>query len=129
MTRKPSTKTPPQAEKELATAAQPPAPEGAGQKPIAGSTASESDCPVLRALLRDLGLPFLPRYTKSELVPVLGAEGRTLQEWMRDGRLPSRKLPNNVRCLPADVEEFLANSRRDPAALDEPGKESEGMTS
>jgi len=107
-------------------AVQPPAEgTGTGYEPLAkekptpapdtviAPTISRPDCPLLQSLLRDLGLPLLPRYTKSDLVQVLGAKPRTIQEWMRDGRLPSRRMPNNFRCFPSDLEEFLQNSRVD----------------
>ena len=129
MAKRPKNNQPPD-KKGKVSAVQPPA-ESAGSESIAEETPSPAQSatsanileqtsapvtpptnyPLLRSLLGDLGLPLLPRYTKSDLVPVLAAKPRTIQEWMRSGRLPSRRMPNNFRCLPSDLEEFLQNSR------------------
>jgi excisionase family DNA binding protein len=45
--------------------------------------------------------------TKSELAPKLKISGRTLDEWMRKGRVPFMKLGKSVRFRWPDVLEKL----------------------
>ena len=37
---------------------------------------------------------------------------RTIQEWIRDGKLPARELPGRGQFLSADLEQFLRSSVR-----------------
>jgi hypothetical protein len=58
-----------------------------------------------------------PLLTEVETAQLLGVSPRTLQNWRRTGRGPVHvRLGGLVRYAPADVEAFIAASRRGTAA-------------
>ena|SRR5215469_14911506 len=67
--------------------------------------------PLLEQLLRDGGIPMKPAYKTRDLARLFDVKPRTIQEWIRDGRIKSvRDLPGHNRLLPQDIEEFLRDS-------------------
>jgi excisionase family DNA binding protein len=68
--------------------------------------------PLLEALLAAAGLRLQPIYTISDAARLFRVTGRTIQEWCRDGKLPSRDLPGRGRFLSEDIEKFLRDSVR-----------------
>ena len=81
--------------------------------------------PLLEQLATFRDLPLLPIYKIHDAAVLLGASVRTLNDWIRDGRLPTRELPGRGRFLPQDLEDFLAGSvkkrevpQAEPSAVD-----------
>lgn len=71
-----------------------------------------SSFPLLESLLRLRGLDLKPIYTIPDAAQIFGTSKRTIQEWVRDGRLATRDLPGRGRFLCEDLEAFLQNSVR-----------------
>ncbi len=73
--------------------------------------------PLLEALLEQKGLHLQGIYTNRDAARILGVVSRTIQEWSREGKLPTRNLPGRGRFLSEDLEAFLRMSVRrvDPA--------------
>jgi len=67
-------------------------------------------CPLLDALLAEKGMPRKASYTKQEVAKLFGCSERTIQEWVREGKMKVHKLPGGPRFFAVDLEEFLANS-------------------
>ena len=68
--------------------------------------------PLLEPLLAAAGLQLQGIYTIGDAAEIFGVKSRTIQEWCRDGKLPSRDLPGRGRFLSEDLETFLRNSVR-----------------
>jgi excisionase family DNA binding protein len=69
-------------------------------------------CPTLEHLLTEKGLQLKGVYTNHNAAEIFGVSPRTIQEWVRDGKLASRDLPGRGRFLSEDLELFLRNSLR-----------------
>lgn len=68
--------------------------------------------PLLEALLEQRGLPLQGIYTVGDAAAIFGVSRRTIQEWVRDGKLLARDLPGRGRFLSDDLELFLEGSLR-----------------
>jgi hypothetical protein len=66
--------------------------------------------PRLNDLTINRGLRILPVYTKSDLMDLFAVCEKTIRRWTTAGLLLNRHLPNRGRCLPSDLEEFLART-------------------
>ena len=66
--------------------------------------------PLLESLLQQRGLSLQGIYTTPDAARVFGASCRTIQEWIRDDKLPARDLPGRGRFLSEDLEVFLQGS-------------------
>lgn len=66
--------------------------------------------PLLYDLSCNRGLEIIPVYTKSDLKKLFACSEKTIRRWTIAGELPNRRLPNRGRCLPRDLEEFLART-------------------
>lgn len=64
---------------------------------------------LLEALLAQLGLVLKGLYTISDAAQIFGVSRRTIQDWIRDGKLNARNL-GRYRFLSEDLESFLQNS-------------------
>jgi hypothetical protein len=73
---------------------------------------NSSRYPLLEDLLKQKGLLVQGIYTNRDTAGIFGVTVRTVQEWCRDGKLPSRDLPGRGRFLSEDLETFLRNSVR-----------------
>ena len=72
---------------------------------------------LLEALLVQLGLNLKGRYKISDAAEIFGVSRRTIQDWIRDGRINARNL-GHYRFLSEDLEAGLQNSLiRRPSAL------------
>jgi excisionase family DNA binding protein len=79
--------------------------------------------PLLEALLEEKGLKLKGIYTVRDAASIFGVSVRTIQEWVRDGKLIARDLPGRGRFLSEDLERFLRESvrrREDPVELRAP---------
>jgi excisionase family DNA binding protein len=65
--------------------------------------------PLLEALLAQLGLSLKGRYTISDAAQIFGVSRRTIQDWIRDGKINARKM-RHYRFLSEDLEAFFQNS-------------------
>jgi excisionase family DNA binding protein len=54
-----------------------------------------------------------------EAADFLGIRPKTLYEWVRQGRIPHRKIGFNVRFEPAELESWVASQSRGPESSDE----------
>jgi NADPH-dependent curcumin reductase CurA len=68
--------------------------------------------PLLEALLKEKGLALKGIYKYKDAAEIFGASVRTIQQWVRDGKLRCRDLPARGRFLSEDLEAFLRNSDR-----------------
>ncbi len=66
--------------------------------------------PLLESLLEQKGLKLLGIYTVRDAAKIFGVSRRTIQEWVRDGKLIARDLPGRGRFLSEDLEQFLERS-------------------
>jgi len=62
---------------------------------------------LLERLLFEKNLQLKGIYTNKDAADIFGVSIRTIQDWIREGRLHSRDLPGRGRFLSADLEEFL----------------------
>ena len=79
------------------------------------STNSESQptrYPLLESLLAQKGLSLQGIYKYKDAARIFGASVRTIQQYVRDRKLPCRDLPAGGRFLSEDLEAFLQDSRR-----------------
>jgi excisionase family DNA binding protein len=79
--------------------------------------------PLLEALLEQKGLELKGIYTVRDAARIFGVSVRTIQDWVRDGKLLARDLPGRGRFLSEDLERFLQESarrREDPVELRAP---------
>jgi len=73
--------------------------------------------PLLEALLEQKGLKLKGIYTVRDAAEIFSVSFRTIQDWIRDGKLLARELPGRGRFLSGDLERFLQESvrkREDP---------------
>lgn len=68
--------------------------------------------PLLQEILTIKGLELKATYTTPELAQIFGVTSRAIQNRIASGHLSSRDLPGRAKCLPQDVEAFLANSKK-----------------
>jgi len=80
--------------------------------------------PLLEPLLAERGLSPKGIYTNVDVAQIFAVSKRTIQEWLRDGRLIARDLPGRGRYLSEDLELFLQRSVRKPRKVAENPNES-----
>ena len=73
--------------------------------------------PLLEALLKEKGLALKGIYKYTDAAEIFGASVRTIQQYVRDGKLRCRDLPGRGRFLSEDLEAFLHNSERKKATI------------
>jgi excisionase family DNA binding protein len=73
-----------------------------------------NDCPLLQRLLLEKGLLLKGIYSNKDAAEIFGVSTRTIQEWVRSGKLHARDLPGRGRFLSHDLEEFLQLSVKTP---------------
>ncbi len=78
------------------------------------STSQIISCPLLQQLLAEKGLRPKGVYTNRDTAEIFSVSPRTIQDWIRTGKLHVRDLPGRGRFLSADLEDFLQHSRRKP---------------
>ena len=83
------------------------------------STLKVVNYPLLASLLAQKGLELKVTYKVRDAAQMFDVSIRTIQDWIRDRRLPARNLPGQARFLSEDLESFLQNSARRPAGEDE----------
>ena len=66
--------------------------------------------PLLESLLQQRGLLIRGIYTVQDTATIFDVSKRTIQEWVRNGKLLARDLPGRGRFLCEDLELFLQNS-------------------
>ncbi len=64
--------------------------------------------PLLGLVLKSRNLPFQAILTIPDVARIFEVSVRTIQDWVRDGKLSPRDLPGRGRFLPCDIEELLA---------------------
>ena len=70
----------------------------------------QSNCPLLQQLLLEKGLQAKGIYKNKDVAEILGVSTRSVQDWVRCGKLPARDLPGRGRFLSQDLELFLQHS-------------------
>jgi len=70
------------------------------------------NCPLLRSLLWDRGLPYQPFYTTADVARIFSVSQRAILYLMAGGKLTARDLPGRARFLPQDLEDYLKNSKK-----------------
>ncbi len=70
----------------------------------------QSQYPLLERLLRERGLPLQGIYTNKDTARIFAVSIRTVQQWLRAGKLHCRELPGRGRFLSIDLELFLQQS-------------------
>lgn len=70
------------------------------------------NCPLLRSLLRDRGLPYQAFYTTADVARIFGVSQRAILYLIASGKLAARDLPGRARFLPQDLEDYLKNSKK-----------------
>jgi transposase len=83
------------------------------------SSSSISFFPLLEPVLRQKGIALQGIYTGRDAARIFGVSIRTIQDWVREGKLRSRDLPGRGRFLSVDLEAFLENSLRARRVSDE----------
>jgi excisionase family DNA binding protein len=83
------------------------------------SSTSISSYPLLEPILRQKGLTLQGIYTGGDAARIFGVSIRTIQDWIREGKLRARDLPGRGRFLSTDLEVFLENSLRPNRVSDE----------
>lgn len=68
--------------------------------------------PLLQEILTIKGLELKATYTTPDLAQIFDVTSRAIQNRIASGQLTSRDLPGRAKCLPQDVEAFLANSKK-----------------
>ena len=68
--------------------------------------------PLLQEMLGIKGLVLKATYTIRDLAQLFAVTTRAIQNRIASGQLTSRDLPGRAKCLPQDVEAFLANSKK-----------------
>lgn len=71
--------------------------------------------PLLEPILTLTGMPLQPMYTNRDVAKIFKVCVRAIQNWISAGRLTPRDLPGYWRFLPQDLEQFLADSRKNTA--------------
>jgi excisionase family DNA binding protein len=70
--------------------------------------------PLLQALLEQKGLRLLGIYNVQDAAMIFAVSKRTIQEWVRDGKITARPLPGHGRFLSDDLEDLLQKTQRGP---------------
>ena len=68
--------------------------------------------PLLERLHKEKGLLPKGTYKYKDAADLFNASVRTIQQYVRDGKLRCRDLPARGKFLSEDLEEFLRNSER-----------------
>ena len=68
--------------------------------------------PLLEGILQIKGLEPQATYTNADVARLFDTSIRTIQNWIANGTLPSRKLIGRARFLSCDIECFLDSSAR-----------------
>jgi hypothetical protein len=68
--------------------------------------------PLLEEVLALRQMPLRPMYTIRDVAALFGVSVRAIQTRVTSGQLPSRNLPGRAKFLPADLEQFLRESKR-----------------
>lgn len=68
--------------------------------------------PLFESMLRSKGMKLQATYTCQDIADVFGVTARTIQNKVKDGTLPSRKLIGSARFLPIDIENYLQNASK-----------------
>lgn len=58
-------------------------------------------------MLRGMGMKLQATYTCKDIAALFGVTERTIQNKVKNGTLPSRKLIGSGRFLPVDIENYL----------------------
>lgn len=74
--------------------------------------ATEARYPTLQGMLELRGLMLQPSFTNSDVARIFGVKIRAIQARIQTGDLVPRSLPGRATFLPADLEEYLVNSRK-----------------
>ena len=72
----------------------------------------EEKYPLLSELLALRKQPIEPFYSVRDVAGLFGVTVRSIQSRVSAGQLTKRDLPGRAKFLPADLEEFLQNSKR-----------------
>jgi hypothetical protein len=78
--------------------------------PMTSSPEEATQYPLLEPLLRQKGLSPNGIYKVRDAATIFDVSTRTIQEWVRNGRLLARELPGRGKFLCGDLELFLRNS-------------------
>lgn len=68
--------------------------------------------PLLEEILRIKGLLLQATYTIRGVASLFDVSIRAIQNRVASGQLSARDLPGRAKCLPQDLEAFLANSKK-----------------
>jgi excisionase family DNA binding protein len=74
------------------------------------ATLQNTASPLLERLLLEKQLQLKGIYTNRDAAEIFGVSTRTIQDWVREGKLRVRDLPGRGRFLSADLELFLQQS-------------------
>lgn len=66
--------------------------------------------PLLENLLREKNLRLKGIYTMGDAAAIFGVSKRTIGQWVSEGKLVGRDLPDRGRFLSEDLETFLEGS-------------------
>ncbi len=66
--------------------------------------------PLLEQLLLEKGLRLKGIYTNKDAAEIFGVSIRTIQDWVRAGKLRARDLPGHGRFLSEDLELVLQSA-------------------
>jgi hypothetical protein len=69
--------------------------------------------PLLEEILELQNLQLNPTYSTRNVADIFKVSPRAIQQRVELGQLTARDLPGRARFLPADLEEFIRNSRKD----------------
>lgn len=67
-------------------------------------------CLLLERLLAEKALPLKGIYSNRDTAKIFAVSTRTIQDWVRAGKLRARDLPGRGRFLSEDLELFLHQS-------------------
>lgn len=70
--------------------------------------------PLLDEFLALRQMQLQATYTIREIALLFEVSTRAIQMRVASGQLPSRRLPGRAKFLPADLEQFLRESRKEP---------------
>lgn len=73
-------------------------------------TSQTTACPLLERVLFEKGMKLKGIYTNPDAAKIFGVKTRTVQDWIRQGKLHARDLPGRGRFLSGDLELFLQQS-------------------
>lgn len=69
---------------------------------------------ILEEMLTMRDMTLQATYTNRDVAKLFAVSIRAIQDRVASGQLTSRDLPGRARYFPADIEEFLKNSKRKP---------------